>query len=193
MMNSELKLLQPYPFEKLRALLEGITPANLHPISLSVGEPKHPAPQLVLDAMTDSLRSMETYPGIRGTDELRECIANWLIQRFHLSNAHALAADHILPVNGTREGLFAIGQSVLDRHAANRSVLMPNPFYQIYEGSALLAGCEPKFYSIDEDADANLASLTEAQLDDAHRGSLWFIASSPRYGAGKLRSLLGVS
>lgn len=167
MMNSELNLLQPYPFEKLRALLEGITPADLHSISLSVGEPKHPAPQLVLDAMTDSLRSMEKYPSIRGTDELRECIASWLVQRFHLGNAAALATDHILPVNGTREGLFAIGQAVLDRHAPQRSVLMPNPFYQIYEGAALLAGCEPTFYAINEDADSNLSSLTDAQLDDA--------------------------
>lgn len=166
-MNSELNLLQPYPFAKLHALLEGITPADLPAISLSVGEPKHPAPQLVLDAMTDSLRTMEKYPGIRGTDELRECIANWLVQRFHLADAAVLSADHILPVNGTREGLFAIGQCVLDRHSAQRSVLMPNPFYQIYEGSALLAGCTPKFYAIDEDADANLASLTDAQLDDA--------------------------
>lgn len=167
MMNSELNLLQPYPFAKLHALLEGITPADLPAISLSVGEPKHPAPQLVLDAMTDSLRSMEKYPGIRGTDELREAIASWLVQRFHLGNTAALSADHILPVNGTREGLFAIGQCVLDRHCAKRSVLMPNPFYQIYEGSALLAGCTPNFYAIDENADANLASLSDAQLDDA--------------------------
>ena len=167
MMNSELNLLQPYPFAKLSTLLDGIAPAELHPISLSVGEPKHPAPQLVLDAMTDSLRSMEKYPGIRGSDELRESIANWLVRRFHLADAQSLAAKHILPVNGTREGLFAIGQCVLDRHAAKRDVLMPNPFYQIYEGAALLAGCEPKFYSIDEDADGNLASLTDAQLDEA--------------------------
>ncbi|MDB4224201.1 succinyldiaminopimelate transaminase [Granulosicoccus sp.] len=165
-MNSELNLLQPYPFEKLSLLLKDVTPADLHPISLSIGEPKHPAPQLVLDAMTDALRTMEKYPGIRGSDELRESIANWLVQRFQLANAATLAADHILPVNGTREGLFAIGQTVLDRHAPNRSVLMPNPFYQIYEGAALLAGCEPKFYAIDEDADSNLASFTDAQLDD---------------------------
>lgn len=167
MMNSELKLLQPYPFEKLHALLADLRPADLHAISLSVGEPKHPAPQRVLDAMTDSMRSMEQYPSIRGSDELRACIADWLVRRFHLTDAATLAAHHILPVNGTREGLFAIGQCVLDRHKSRRSVLMPNPFYQIYEGAALLAGCQPTFYAIDEDPDSNLASLSDTQLDEA--------------------------
>lgn len=188
MMNSELNLLQPYPFEKLRTLLDGVTPAEHKLISLSVGEPKHPAPQLVLDAMTDSLRSMERYPGIRGTDELRECIANWLVQRFDLANVARLAAEHILPVNGTREGLFAIGQSVLDRHASKRSVLMPNPFYQIYEGAALLAGCKPVFYAIDEDADSNLASISDSQLDDAQM----IFVCTPGNPTGAVNSLAGL-
>jgi len=121
----------------------------------------------VFDALTESLRSLEKYPSTRGTIELREVIAKWLTQRFKLSNASGLAENHILPVNGTREGLFAIGQCVLDRHAKSRSVLMPNPFYQIYEGAALLAGCQPVFYSIDENADNNLSDIPEEQLADA--------------------------
>ena len=167
MINSELNLLQPYPFEKLRTLLEGIEPSAQTPISLSVGEPKHPAPQFVLDALTDSLKTLEQYPSTRGSDELRNSIAQWLCQRFALKNAATLAEKHILPVNGTREGLFAIAQCVLDRSKSADSVLMPNPFYQIYEGATLLAGCKPNFYTIDENADANLASISEKEFDDA--------------------------
>ena len=167
MMNSELQLLQPYPFERLRALLDGITPADLNPISLSVGEPKHPAPQFVLDALTDSLRLVEKYPTTRGSDELRSSIAAWLCQRFALNNPDALAANHILPVNGTREGLFAIAQCVLDRGNSTSTVLMPNPFYQIYEGAALLAGCTPRFYTADENPDANLDAISDQEFDDA--------------------------
>lgn len=164
MTNPELNLLQPYPFEKLRNLLDGIMPAALPAVSLSIGEPKHPAPQFVLDALTADLRSVEKYPTTRGSDALREAIASWLCQRFGLSSADSLANHHILPVNGTREGLFAIAQCVLDRSRADRQVLMPNPFYQIYEGAALLAGCEPAFYAIDENADANLDAITDEQF-----------------------------
>lgn len=167
MINSELNLLQPYPFEKLRTLLEGIEPSAKTPISLSVGEPKHPAPQFVLDALTDSLRTLEQYPSTRGSDELRSSIAQWLCQRFALQNANTIAEKHILPVNGTREGLFAIAQCVLDRGKSANSVLMPNPFYQIYEGATLLAGCKPNFYTINENADANLAALSDKEFDDA--------------------------
>lgn len=164
MTNPELDLLQPYPFEKLRALLDGIVPAALPAVSLSIGEPKHPAPQFVLDAMTAAARSVEKYPTTRGVDALRESIAGWLCRRYALQDAEALAERHILPVNGTREGLYAIAQCVLDRSRADRQVLMPNPFYQIYEGAALLAGCSPEFYAIDEDADANLDSITDEQF-----------------------------
>lgn len=167
MTNPELDLLQPYPFEKLHALLAGITPADKSPISLSIGEPKHPAPQLALDALVEGIRGVEHYPATRGSDELRLSIAQWLCSRFNLNNTDKLASEHVLPVNGTREGLFAIAQCVLNRQQTNRSVLMPNPFYQIYEGAALLAGCDPVFYPIDEQADANLEAITDAQFDDA--------------------------
>jgi len=165
-MNPELDLLQPYPFERLRALLDGVAPAALKPVSLSVGEPKHAAPQFVLNALIKSIRTVETYPSTRGIDALRQSISNWMCHRFELSNVEKLAEHHVIPVNGTREGLFAIAQCVLDRTQTARSVLMPNPFYQIYEGATLLAGCRPEFYAIDENADANLDAISDAQWDD---------------------------
>lgn len=167
MTNPELDLLQPYPFEKLTDLLKGVTPASKSPISLSIGEPKHPAPQIVLDALVNSVRSVEQYPATRGNDELRQTIAQWLCGRFMLNDSDNLAKQHILPVNGTREGLFAIAQCLLNRQQSAQTVLMPNPFYQIYEGAALLAGCQPEFYAIDENADANLDAITDAQFQDA--------------------------
>ena len=164
-MNPELELLHPYPFEKIRVLLDGITPVDKTPIALSIGEPKHAAPQFVLDALVDKLRTIETYPSTKGSDTLRESIANWLSKRFQLDNAETLASKHILPVNGTREALFAIAQCVLDRSQANRDVLMPNPFYQIYEGAALLAGCRPSFYNISAQCDDDINAITDAQFD----------------------------
>jgi len=109
-MNPELALLQPYPFEKLRTLLADITPANKTRIALSVGEPKHDAPQFVLDALVEKLRGVENYPSTRGSEEFRHSVANWLCQRFSLKNSDVLANHHILPVNGTREALFAIAR-----------------------------------------------------------------------------------
>ncbi|MCL4141137.1 UNVERIFIED_CONTAM: hypothetical protein GTU68_019983 [Idotea baltica] len=163
-MNPELALLQPYPFEKLRVLLDGITPANKSYIALSVGEPKHDAPQFVLDALIENLRGVQTYPSTRGTEALRQSIANWLCQRFQLSGAEQLASSHILPVNGTREALFAIAQCVLDRTAKHKDVLMPNPFYQIYEGAVLLAGCKPAFYNISADGDNDINAISDEQF-----------------------------
>lgn len=164
-MNPELDLLQPYPFEKLRALLDGITPADKPRIALSVGEPKHDAPQFVLDAMIEKLRGVENYPSTRGTQDLRDSIAHWLCNRFSLSDAESLAAHHILPVNGTREALFAIAQCVLDRSNTARDVLMPNPFYQIYEGAVLLAGCKPVFYNISANADEDIRAIDDKQFE----------------------------
>ena len=164
-MNPELALLQPYPFEKLRALLSGITPADKPRIALSIGEPKHDAPQFVLDALIDQLRGVETYPSTRGSEPFRQSVANWLCQRFSLSNPEPLANNQILPVNGTREALFAIAQCVLDRTNPASSVLMPNPFYQIYEGAALLAGCKPDFYNISNTGDDDIFTITDEQFD----------------------------
>ena len=166
-MNADLDLLQPYPFEKLRQLLAGIEPVSLDPIALSVGEPGHPAPQLALDALVEGIRKVENYPSTRGNDALREAMASWICHRFTIDDSHVttLADQHVIPVNGTREGLFAIAQCVLDRNLNALSVLMPNPFYQIYEGAALLAGCQPDFYAIDEHADDNINAISDAQFD----------------------------
>lgn len=144
-MNKNLDNLHPYPFEKLAALKAGITPPEKPHIALSIGEPKHPAPQFIRDALTDALSKLSIYPSTKGLPEFRTTIANWLIQRFQLNNVDA--DSQILPVNGTREALFAFAQAVIEPSDINAAplVLMPNPFYQIYEGAALLASAEPYY------------------------------------------------
>lgn len=162
-MNPDLNLLQPYPFEKIRQLIAGLDAPDIPRIALSVGEPKHAAPDFVLKALINDLSGLEVYPSSKGTVTLRNAIAKWLIKRYSLSNAaDTLSEKNLLPVNGTREALFSIAQCVLDRTANKKSVLMPNPFYQIYEGAALLAGCEPCFYAIGDDADADIADIAES-------------------------------
>ena len=145
-MNPDLDKLQPYPFERLNALKAGIHPVDKPHIALSIGEPKHATPTLIQAALRDNLRDgLASYPMTRGAPALRQAIADWLTQRFHLPPTSLDPERHILPVNGTREALFAFAQAVIDRRADAPRVLMPNPFYQIYEGAALLAGAEPYF------------------------------------------------
>jgi N-succinyldiaminopimelate aminotransferase len=142
-MNPDLDRLQPYPFERLRQLLAGNTPpAHLPHINLSIGEPKHPTPRLIFDALTGALPTLSSYPATLGTEELRQAIADWLARRYALPGIDA--ATQVIPVAGSREALFAFAQAVIDRTRPAR-VVMPNPFYQIYEGAALLAGAEPQF------------------------------------------------
>ncbi len=145
-MNSDLQQLQPYPFEKLAALKVGITPPSIPHIALSIGEPKHPAPAFIREALVKNLHHLATYPSTKGIPELRQTIARWAMQRFQLT---ALDAEQqVLPVNGTREALFAFAQTIVERapqHTAKPLVVCPNPFYQIYEGAAYLAGAEPYF------------------------------------------------
>lgn len=144
-MNSDLDLLQPYPFEKLRALLAGANPpASLRHIALSIGEPKHRSPAFVAQALTDNLDQLAVYPTTLGAPELREAIAHWCERRFGVPEGWLDPARHVLPVNGTREALFAFTQAVIDRKA-DPLVISPNPFYQIYEGAALLAGATPHY------------------------------------------------
>ena len=147
-MNSNLDQLQPYPFEKLRQLFEDLTPPqDKAPIALSIGEPRHPSPAFVLEAVSDNLQRLANYPGTAGLPELRQTIASWLERRFQLP---AVDADNqVLPVNGTREALFAFAQAVVDG-APDALVMSPNPFYQIYEGAALLAGAQPHFINCTE-------------------------------------------
>ena len=149
-MNPDLQKLQPYPFERLFKLKAGITPpANKSPIALSIGEPKHAPPAFALTEMQQHLNRVGSYPLTRGISELRETIAQWLTQRFQLK-ANSLDAEvQVLPVNGTREALFAFSQAVVDR-TDNPVVMMPNPFYQIYEGATLLGGAEPYFLNTTE-------------------------------------------
>lgn len=142
-MNPDLAKLQPYPFEKLAALMGGSTPPqDLTPISLSIGEPKHPTPAFIAAAVRAQLGQLATYPSTRGLPQLREAIVHWLERRFQLPAGTLNPERQVLPVNGTREALFAFAQAVIDRERS-AVVLMPNPFYQIYEGAALLAGAEP--------------------------------------------------
>lgn len=144
MMNPDLDLLHPYPFEKLAALKAGVIPADKPHIALSIGEPKHPAPQLVLDALQDNLDKLSVYPKTAGIPQLREAISSWATRRFQLTENSFDPEKHVLPVNGTREALFAFVQASIDRSKPGL-VLSPNPFYQIYEGAAFLAGAQPHF------------------------------------------------
>jgi len=140
-LNPHLARLQPYPFDRVRALLAGVTPnPALRPIDLSIGEPKHPTPALVKDAFTGALDGLAQYPRSLGLPELREAAAAWARRRYSLPELDPVT--QVLPVNGTREALFAFAQTVLEPDAR---VACPNPFYQIYEGAALLAGAAPVF------------------------------------------------
>jgi N-succinyldiaminopimelate aminotransferase len=142
-MNADLSSLQPYPFERLRALFAGLTPpAALAPINLSIGEPKHATPQLIKDALVAGLGGLANYPVTAGTEALRQAIATWLQRRYGLPALDA--ATQVLPVNGSREALFSFAQTVIDR-TRPALVISPDPFYQIYEGAALLAGARPLF------------------------------------------------
>ena len=137
-MNPLLQSLQPYPFERLRALAQGVTPnPALAPISLGIGEPKHPTPPLVEEALLAARSGLSRYPATAGEPALRAAVAAWVERRY----AVALNPDtQVLPVNGSREALFALAQTVIDPSGPGATVVCPNPFYQIYEGAALLAG-----------------------------------------------------
>ncbi len=141
-MNPRLSRLAPYPFERLRQCLGGVVPnPALTPINLSIGEPRHPTPALVLDALAAGARGLANYPTTLGAPELREAIADWLVRRHGLAGLDP--KTQVLPVLGSRDALFAFAQTVVDGSRTGATVVMPNPFYQIYEGAALLAGAEP--------------------------------------------------
>jgi N-succinyldiaminopimelate aminotransferase len=143
-MNPDLQSLQPYPFQKLSKLFGEVTPnAALKPISLHIGEPKHATPQFIKDALVEGLSGLANYPTTVGSDALRTSIANWLTQRYGIPLPDP--KTQILPVNGSREALFAFAQTVIDRSKSDPVVVCPNPFYQIYEGAAILAGATPHF------------------------------------------------
>ena len=148
-MNPNLERLHPYPFEKLAKLKAGISvPEHLAPISLGIGEPKHPSPAFVKQVIADNLDKLANYPTTKGLDELREAIANWASRRFQLAEGTLDPAKHVVPVNGTREAIFALVQAVVDS-SKPATVVSPNPFYQIYEGAAFLAGADPVYLPCD--------------------------------------------
>ena len=149
-MNPNINQLHSYPFEKWASLKADVQENPKYPaIALSIGEPKHAAPQFVLDELVAKLGSVASYPLTKGSNELRESISNWLNRRFQLNSAPIDPQSQVIPVNGTREALFAFAQAMIDPttpHAAEKPlVLAPNPFYQIYEGAAILAGAELLF------------------------------------------------
>lgn len=148
-MNPNLDRLHPYPFEKLAKLKADITtPAHLRPISLGIGEPKHPSPEFVKQVIADNLDKLANYPTTKGSDDLRAAIANWATRRFDLAQDSLSPAHNVVPVNGTREGIFSLVQSVVEAHGSAK-VVSPNPFYQVYEGAAFLAGADPVYLPCD--------------------------------------------
>jgi N-succinyldiaminopimelate aminotransferase len=161
-MNPLLTRLHPYPFERLRQLTADIVPSRQHrPISLGIGEPKHATPALIEEAIRASLAGLSSYPPTAGTPALREACAAWVQRRYGVSLD---AATQVLPVNGSREALFALAQTVVDASSPGATVVCPNPFYQIYEGAALLAGAQTAF--ADSDPKRNFAA-DWSQIDDA--------------------------
>lgn len=160
--NPRLALLNPYPFERLRALTQDIVPnPSLAHISLGLGEPRHPAPKLVEEALMANLKGLSNYPSTLGTPALRESIAGWIQRRYGLT---VDAATQILPVIGSREALFSLAQVVIDPTRPGATVVCPNPFYQIYEGAALLAGATPAFANSDP---ARNFAADWSQIDEA--------------------------
>ena len=146
-MNPLLASLQPYPFERLRALTRQITPnPAFKPISLGIGEPKHPTPAVVTDALIANLKGLASYPATAGEPALRTAIAQWITRRYGVTVDET---SQVLPVNGSREALFALAQTVIDPTQEGATVVCPNPFYQIYEGAALLAGARVAFVNSD--------------------------------------------
>lgn len=184
-MNSNLNQLQPYPFQKLRQLLEGVTRnAALSPIDLQMGEPKHATPDFIRQAMIDHLDGLSTYPTTLGTPALRNSIAAWIKRRFNLPDINP--DTEIIPVNGSREALFSFAQAVVDSSACHPAVVCPNPFYQIYEGAALLAGATPYFINT---LPGNHFKLDFSQLTDEvwSRTQLIYVCSPNNPTGGVMR------
>ena len=161
-MNPLLARLHPYPFERWRELTRGITPSAAHaPISLGIGEPKHATPALIEEALVKGFQGLSAYPATLGEPALREAIAGWVLRRYGVT---LNPATQVLPVTGSREALFSFAQTVIDPTKPGATVVCPNPFYQIYEGAALLAGAQTVF--VPSDPARNFAADWDA-VDDA--------------------------
>lgn len=184
-MNPRLDLLQPYPFEKLRVLFAEVKPADKPAISFGIGEPKHPTPEFIKKALAESLAGLANYPTTAGSDALRQCIAAWLERRYGLPKV--TAATEVLPVTGSREALFAFAQTVVDGTRPGALVLCPNPFYQIYEGAALLAGATPVFAN--SDPARNFAPAFDRIADEVWQKVQLLFVCSPGNPTGAVLSL----
>ncbi len=184
-MNPLLSRLQPYPFERLRQLHAGVTPNPAYtPISLGIGEPRHATPQLVKDAISASFGGLASYPGTLGEPRLRQTIQAWLARRYGLE---VDPATQILPVNGSREALFSLAQTVIDPSQPQATVICPNPFYQIYEGAALLAGADIWF--VPSDAARNFAVDWASVPDSVWAKTQLIFVCSPGNPAGAVMGL----
>lgn len=184
-MNPLLNLLQPYPFEKLRLLLAETRPSVDHkPISLGIGEPRHPTPAFIKEALAANLDGLATYPTTIGSEALRATIAGWLERRYGLPKVDP--AKQVLPVNGSREALFALAQTVIDPRA-DALVICPNPFYQIYEGAAYLAGARP--YFVNADPERNFAPDYASVPDEVWERVQLLYVCSPGNPTGAVLSL----
>ena len=185
-MNPNLARLQPYPFEKLRALYAEVTPNQEYAaINLSIGEPKHPTPEFIKRALTDHLAGLAAYPPTSGSASLREAIAAWLSRRYGLKSIDP--ERQVLPVNGSREALFAIAQVVIDSRGEAPWVVCPNPFYQIYEGAALLAGGAP--YFVNMPASREFAPDFQSVPESVWRRVQLLYACSPANPTGRVMTL----
>jgi len=183
--NPRLQSLQPYPFEKLRSLFEGVKPnPGLAHISLGIGEPRHPTPELIKRALSENLAKLATYPPTAGGDALRQAIAEWLVRRYRLRSIDW--KTEVLPVNGSREALFAFAQTVVDPRG-DAVVVCPNPFYQIYEGAALLAGARPHY--VNTTADRGFAADYASIPQEVWRRTQLLYVCSPGNPTGKVLSL----
>jgi N-succinyldiaminopimelate aminotransferase len=182
-LNPQLALLQPYPFERLRALF-GAVAANAQraPISLSIGEPKHPTPQFIRDALAAASGGLANYPTTVGAPALREAIAGWLKRRHGLVSLDA--ATQVLPVLGSREALFAFAQTIIDPSRVGATVVIPNPFYQIYEGAALLSGATP--HCVNSLAEHNYAPQWREVPDTVWARTQLLYACSPDNPTGRV-------
>ena len=185
-MDPNLSTLQPYPFQKLSALLAGIKPkASLRPISLSIGEPKHATPQFIRDVLIEQLGGLSSYPATAGGEPLRKAIAAWIERRYGIEKIDPVT--QVLPVNGSREALFAFAQAVIDRSRNRPAVVAPNPFYQIYEGAIILAGAEPHFLNL---LGGNGYALDLQQLpDEVWRRTQLIYVCTPGNPTGKVMTL----
>ena len=184
-MNSRLDQLHPYPFQKLRELFAGLTPDKaFSPVNLSIGEPKHATPEFIKQALTENMGGLSSYPLTQGSDSLRQAITAWCGRRY---GVELDPATEVLPVNGSREALFAFAQAVVDPTRHKKRVVSPNPFYQIYEGAALLAGATP--YYLNTTADNGYRMAWESVPEDLWEMVQLVYVCSPGNPTGKVMSL----